>query len=127
MQDIPVAGTYDVIFYVLAWVLASSAGLAVTAIDKHTRTLTDLLFIAYICGCIACAVVGVLVRYAGATAGSEPYYLGIAVAVGCLGKKVLHYLQIILNALFQSILKRFGIDAQERDDDDEPHSATGAG
>ena len=101
MEEIPT--TYDAIFYALAYCIAFVAGLLSTFADHEYRDVWDLFALGGISGIVACAFLGVFVGNVGGTVGSEPYYLGIAAAIGLLGKGGLQMARIIV----RQVVKRF--------------------
>jgi len=112
MEEATAIPVYDVTFYSSAYFLAFVGGILSTFTDRTYRDAWDLLAIGGISGLVACSCVGVLVGSLGGTTGSEPYYLGIAGAIGLCGKAGLKFTEQIM----AFVIKRFGMTNGKRDE-----------
>lgn len=101
---------YDIYFYVVAWGLASISGILVTFTRGEHRDGWDLVAIGCLSGLTSVGVLGIVCRVAGGTYGNEPYYLGLAILVGLLGKRGLKFSQWIVS----SILNKLGYTDERR-------------
>ena len=106
IPELQSVGTYDLLFYVAAWSIAAACGLLSTYLDHRYRSPWDLCAIAAMSGFVSVATIGIICKFAGSTAGVEPYYIGIAIAIGLLGKKALK----IVDHLLTNFFERIGID-----------------
>ncbi len=93
----------EVMFYFAAWLIAMVCGGLATFIDRKFGSLWDLAAISAVSGFVAIAVIFLSIRIPGGAAGAEPYYLGIAVAVGLLGKRGLKLVDWMIGSTFQKL------------------------
>lgn len=77
----------EAIFYLLAWFVASMAGVSRQLSLVDTISCRHLFAVALNSGFLGFAVVAFSIRVAGGFVGSEFYYLGIAAVVGLAGKE----------------------------------------
>lgn len=99
----------DILFYATAWFLAATCGLLVTFRDRRYRSFAELVATASLSGFISVSALGIILRTLGGSSGSEPYYLGIAIAIGLLGEKGL----VVAHRLLSVTLKKFGVSVDD--------------
>ena len=77
----------DVVYYSVMWILAFAAGLCRTMRDQDYKRAWDCLFAGGLGGFYAFAVVSILSYYGPSISDFGWGYLGVATAIGALGKE----------------------------------------
>lgn len=100
---------YDIAFYAFLFFISSAAGLATTLLDRRFRSVSELFVTGFLSGCSAVAIIGIICRNVGATSGSEPLYVGLAISIGLFGKQGIK----ITRQVTFSALRKFGVQIDE--------------
>lgn len=93
----------DWLFWPLAWAAATTSGILRAFIDRRYSSIADLVALGCYGGIIGVGLVAVLVGTAGGHTGNEPWFLGVALIIGSLGKEQDQLVRWIVHRIFNTI------------------------
>jgi hypothetical protein len=117
----------NIAFAVGAWLIAFSCAVCVGIIGRRDESFVALAASSFLSGCIAFGCIGAIVRSSSGIAGSEWYYLGLAVLIGAFGRKIYDGVDRRADQIIGKALSKLGLNDERQTEkpdvgDDDDHS-----